>query len=305
MFPFRDRQARERDLVLLDGRMATSAALGGRKAAFDLRQFVTSVHEHVAFRRRGGELGEVLRAYGNFHRTRSAGVRWEMSELHSVVVTAHNHAAFLPDSLSSIWRQDHRPLDVIVVDDASTDDTQAVLRRLLADVPEDVTARVLTNRRSLGQTGAINLAAIAARGSVLTMVDADDYMLGGTISMARNLMAADRAFLFGGAAEMFWGELPEQRDLQLPPDPVPHTSWTPQAIFANPTQMNISHTGSTFLLAAWRCVGGYRRLARTRITFASDREFHLRVASLFPMVETALTVSHWRRGSSVNRGRFR
>lgn len=276
-----------------------------RKAAFDLRQFGTIACEHVAVRRHGGELGEILRGYGEFHRTRANRVQWAMSDLHSVVVTAHNHAAYLPDSLDSIWRQGHRPLDVIVVDDASTDDTRQVLQRLLRDVPDGVTARVLRNPRSLGQTGAINLASLAARGSVLTMVDADDFMLGGTLSVARAMMTEERAFLFGGAPEMFWGELPEQRDLQVPTGGAPRTMWLPQTFCANPTQMNISHTGSTFLLDAWRCVGGYRRLARTRITFAADREFHLRIASLFSIVETPLCVSHWRQGSSINRGRFR
>jgi glycosyltransferase involved in cell wall biosynthesis len=281
------------------------AALRGRKAASDVHQFDTILREHLAFRRDGGELGDVLRAYGDFHCERAARVRWEMSEVHSVVLTAHNHAAYLEDSLDSVWRQDHRPLDLIVVDDASSDDTQDVLRRLLRSPRPGVTARVLRNRRSLGQTGAINLAALAARGSVLTMVDADDYMLGGTISAARRVMAEQQAFLFGGGADMFWGELPEQRDLVAPPGPMPLTVWTPAAFCADPTTFNVSHTGSTFLLSAWRCVQGYRRAVRTRITFAADREFHLRVAALFTSVETALSVSHWRQGSSVNLGRYR
>jgi glycosyltransferase involved in cell wall biosynthesis len=282
-----------------------SAAPRARKAAFDAVELTRIVREHAAFRRRGGELGDVLRAYGDFHRTRAAKVEWEMSELHTVVITAHNHAEFLPESIESVLLQEWRPLELIVVDDASEDDTQAVLRRLLANLPAGVTASVLHNKRSLGQTGSVNLATLAARGSVLTMVDADDFMLGGTIPIARDQLMAQRAYLFGGGARMFWDDVPEQRAIELPPEGPQPTRYEPERVYANPTELNISHTGSTYLRSAWQLVGGYRRVARTRITFAADREFHLRIGALLPMVAIAPDVSHWRMGSSVNRGRFR
>jgi glycosyltransferase involved in cell wall biosynthesis len=279
--------------------------LRARKAAFDAQELARIVHEHAAFRRRGGELGHVLRAYGDFHRQRAAAAEWKMSDLHTVVITAHNHAQFLPESVESVLAQQWRPLELIVVDDASEDDTQAVLKRLLAEPPEGVTARVLHNRRNLGQTGSVNLATLAARGNVLTMVDADDFMLGGTIALARELLAEQRAYVFGGGARMFWGDVPGERDVELPPEGAQPTRYEPERVYANPTELNISHTGSTFLRSAWRLVGGYRRIARTRITVSPDREFHLRIGALLPMVAIDPVVSNWRMGSSVNRGTFR
>jgi glycosyltransferase involved in cell wall biosynthesis len=282
-----------------------SLLLRGRLAAFDTAQFSTVVREHVAFRRRSGDLGTTLRAYGEHHRRQAARTQWTMSDLHTVVVTAHNHAVFLADSLASILRQEWRPLELIVVDDASTDDTREVLPRLLSRLPSGVTARTLRNPRSLGQTGSINLAALAARGSVLTMADADDYMLGGTIPLARDLLAKHQAFLFGGSPRMFWGELPVERDIEVPAERAPVVRYEPSDIFERPTDLNISHNGSTYLRSAWRFVGGYRRVARTRITFASDRDFQLRLASVFPVVATPIDVSNWRMGTSTLRGSYR
>jgi glycosyltransferase involved in cell wall biosynthesis len=282
-----------------------SAALRARKAAFDAAQLARIVGEHVAFRRHGGELGDVLRAYGDFHRARASKLEWDMSDLHTVVITTHNHARFLPESIESVLLQQWRPLELIVVDDASEDNTQAVLRRLLANLPAGVTSKVLHNKRSLGQTGSVNLATLAARGSALTMVDADDFMLGGTIPIAREQLAQQRAYLFGGGARRFWDDVPAQREIELPPDGPQPTRYEPERVYANPTELNISHTGSTYLRSAWRLVGGYRRIARTRITISPDREFHLRIGALLPMVAIAPDVSHWRTGSSVNRGRFR
>ena len=281
-------------------------ALRARAAAFEGRQLMMATTEHVAFRRSRRDLGDVLRAYGAFHRRRAARVSWGMTDLHTVIITAHNHARYLPEAMDSILRQDWRPLEIVLIDDGSEDDTPSLSPRLLAKLPAGVNARALRNDRSLGQTASINMAALAARGSVLTMADADDFMLGGTITLARSLLARHRAFLFGGAPRMFWGdELPTQRDVETPEGGAPVTAYTPERVIAQPTQMNISHTGSTFLRSAWWLVGGYRRIARTRITLASDREYHLRIASLLPAVETSLDVSHWRMGSSTLRGGYR
>lgn len=88
----------------------------------------------------------------------------------SVVVPARNEAKTLPRLLASLAAQDRPPLEVLVVDDASTDDTAAVVRRapgvtLLTAPP-----------RPPGWTGkawACHLGATAARGELLVFLDAD------------------------------------------------------------------------------------------------------------------------------------
>jgi glycosyltransferase involved in cell wall biosynthesis len=47
----------------------------------------------------------------------------------SAVVTTYNYGRFLPDALDSVLGQSHRELEIVVIDDGSTDDTAAVVRR--------------------------------------------------------------------------------------------------------------------------------------------------------------------------------
>ena len=50
----------------------------------------------------------------------------------SVIIPTYNAAGFLPEAIGSVRRQGYDPLDIIVVDDGSTDDT----RSLMANWPE-------------------------------------------------------------------------------------------------------------------------------------------------------------------------
>ena len=55
-----------------------------------------------------------------------------MSALVSVVIPVFNGARFIDETLRSVFAQDYRPIEVIVVDDGSTDDTSRILARLVA-----------------------------------------------------------------------------------------------------------------------------------------------------------------------------
>ncbi|MGJ3628329.1 glycosyltransferase family 2 protein [Sphingomonas sp. MMS24-JH45] len=56
--------------------------------------------------------------------------RDDPAPLVSVVLPTHNRADTLPRALACVLAQDHRHLDIVVVDDGSTDDTAAVVARL-------------------------------------------------------------------------------------------------------------------------------------------------------------------------------
>ncbi len=93
------------------------------------------------------------------------------SPLVSVVVPAHNAAGTLESAVASLQRQSYDRLEVLIVDDASSDDT-AVLAQRLAE--RDPRLRLLRSERQLGAARARNLGLAAAKGAYLTFQDADD-----------------------------------------------------------------------------------------------------------------------------------
>ncbi|MBI5027472.1 MAG: glycosyltransferase family 2 protein, partial [Actinobacteria bacterium] len=90
----------------------------------------------------------------------------------SVVVPVFNVERWLPRCLDSLLAQDHRPLEVIAVDDGSRDGSADVLRRYAAAHAE--VRVVLQEHRGLGP--ARNAALTLATGEYVTMVDADDWI---------------------------------------------------------------------------------------------------------------------------------
>jgi hypothetical protein len=64
----------------------------------------------------------------------------------------------------------------------------------------------------------------------------------------------------------------------------------------------MTHSGMTVLRAAWAVVGGYRSDPRARVVPYSDRDFQLRVASLYPIAVIDEPLVWWRSDSSVDAG---
>lgn len=102
----------------------------------------------------------------------------------SVILPTRNRRALLTTTLRSVLGQGDVELEVIVVDDASTDDTPEVLGAL--DEPR---VRVLRNEASVGPNAARNLGARAAEGRWVAFVDDDD--LWAPDKLAAQLRAAE------------------------------------------------------------------------------------------------------------------
>jgi glycosyltransferase involved in cell wall biosynthesis len=92
----------------------------------------------------------------------------------SVIVPCFNSAAFLPDTVASIAAQTLRDLEVVFVDDGSTDDTVAIIEQLIARHRDR--AMTLCVQPHAGVAAARNRAIAAARGAYVLPVDADDLI---------------------------------------------------------------------------------------------------------------------------------
>lgn len=85
----------------------------------------------------------------------------------SVIIPAYNAERFIRESVDSALAQTHRDVEVIVVDDSSTDDTQQILRQYGSRI------KVL-HQRNAGAATARNTGAKIATGDWLALLDADD-----------------------------------------------------------------------------------------------------------------------------------
>ena len=114
----------------------------------------------------------------------------------TVVIPTRNRAGFLPTCLNAVLDQRDIELEVIVVDDASTDDTRAVLQHLQTDQR----ARVISLGTRGGVAAARNAGIAEARGEWLAFLDDDDiwapWKLSRQLSAAR---AVDADFAYGSA----------------------------------------------------------------------------------------------------------
>ncbi len=91
----------------------------------------------------------------------------------SVVIPVYNSAATLERALSSVACQSMLPLEVIIVDDASSDDSVETAKRLAGDLPS-LAIRVIALERNRGPASARNRGWEEAAGSYIAFLDADD-----------------------------------------------------------------------------------------------------------------------------------
>ncbi|MFV0244966.1 MAG: FkbM family methyltransferase [Qingshengfaniella sp.] len=108
--------------------------------------------------------------FGNF---RAAPVaRVEDGPLISVLVPVYNASAFLETAITSLLAQSWDNLEIIAVDDASSDDSWAKLERLSAGDPR---LRIFRNDSNLGAYPTRNRALAEAKGEIITVHDSDDW----------------------------------------------------------------------------------------------------------------------------------
>jgi glycosyltransferase involved in cell wall biosynthesis len=104
----------------------------------------------------------------------------------SVVVPNYNHAKYLEFSLPAILKQSFRPLEVLVLDDASKDNSVEVIRRFAA---QDPLVRLVQNEKNLTVVPNLNKGVELARGDYVYIGAADDEVLPGIFEQSMRLLA--------------------------------------------------------------------------------------------------------------------
>lgn len=178
----------------------------------------------------------------------------------SVVIPVRNGEKYINDCINSVLEQDYKNIEIIVVDDGSTDNTPKLVQSY------DRVAYYRQNQS--GATAARNLGLRVATGEFVKFLDADDLLANGCISAQINdalLLGADT--IVYGYAETFNEAGTTRQEKRLP-----------EAAFKSPIAdlilRNISISLPLHRLSVLRSIGGFDERLKSR----QEWNLHIRIA---------------------------
>jgi glycosyltransferase involved in cell wall biosynthesis len=102
----------------------------------------------------------------------------------SIVIPAYNHATYLDEAIQSILKQDYPNIELIVLDDGSTDNTRAVLAKYAGMFHWET-------HKNMGQANTLNKGWQMSKGEVLSYLSADDVLLPHAVSTSMKYLRDD------------------------------------------------------------------------------------------------------------------
>ncbi|WP_415033765.1 glycosyltransferase [Azonexus sp.] len=105
-------------------------------------------------------------------------MRPETTPLVTVIIACYNHAPYIAQSIQSVLNQTYPNIELLVVDDGSSDDSAKIIKALQARYSFD-----FTEQSNQGLSSTLNRAITRARGSLIAPFGSDDVMLPERISL--------------------------------------------------------------------------------------------------------------------------
>ncbi len=137
-----------------------------------------------------------------------------MPSLVSIVIPCYNQGRYLASAVESALAQTHKDVEVVVVDDGSTDDTAQVMERFAGD------PRVtLLRQENRGPSAARNAGVAASKGAFLNFLDADDDITPEKLERQLAVMEADPGIGFAycdiGYMDEDGAEIKDKKELSV------------------------------------------------------------------------------------------
>lgn len=203
----------------------------------------------------------------------------------SVCIPAYNRAPLLERAIGSIQVQTEARIEIVVSDDASTDDSPRVIRNLAAHDPR---IRCLRNERNLGLVGNWNRCLAEARAPLMVLVNDDDTLAPGAVETGCRLPRRfPEAVMSAGANRhcRLTGELlrinrPFAKERLLSPVEAHRTIW-----LRNPWQIS----QLVFRTEVARRIGGFY----APVGWCNDTDFILRMTACGPVAVTPVEMGNW------------
>ncbi len=194
----------------------------------------------------------------------------------TIIVPSFNQGRFIRETIESCLSQDYRPIEIVVMDGGSKDETVAVLQSF--DAPE----LRWRSEPDGGVVDAVNKALSKARGDILTIQSSDDVFLPGAITAAVSALRAraDAAIVYGDV------ELIDEHSNQIGADT--------QGDFDLCAYLGrfqyIPQPGTFFTREALRAVPFWRQ----EYSYAADADFWMRIAVQLPVIKLHRLIARYR-----------
>ena len=199
----------------------------------------------------------------------------------SVLMTAHNREQHISEAIESVLSSTYQDFELIIVDDASTDNTPVIARQFEV---ADSRVRVYVNQYNLGQFGNRNKAASYAKGEYIKYFDSDDIMHYDMLEVMMNGMLQFPDAGIGASCD--WQML-EQKKL-----PVQFSSRSTYInhYFEGCDILFIGPSGAIFKKSLFDAMGGFNESSG----ILADTLLSMQIAAITPVVAIKKDLFFWR-----------
>lgn len=184
-----------------------------------------------------------------------------MNNLVSIIIPCYNQGKYIQETVDSVKAQTYSLIEVIIVNDGSTDNSDEVIKKIIHQFPD---IKYL-NIENGGVSKARNIGIEAASGKYILPLDADDLILPEYTKMAMEEFKKDEDLIVVTGLGEFFGQ--ENGAMVLP-----------EFSMKKMLHGNIIYCPSFFKKADWEKIGGFDET----MTHLEDWDFYLRLTSLNP-----------------------
>ncbi|MDZ4814535.1 MAG: glycosyltransferase family 2 protein [Pseudomonadota bacterium] len=194
----------------------------------------------------------------------------------SIIIPSFNQGRFIAETIQSCLDQDYRPIEVLVFDGASSDQTVSVLESF------DAAELQWWSEPDRGVVDAVNKGLTRAKGAIISIQSSDDVFLPGAIStMVAAVQASPSLGLVYGDVELIDADSrligeDVQGDFDLC-DYLGRLHYIPQP-------------GTCFTRAAYEAIGSWR----DNVSYVADADFWMRISIRFDVQHVPRLVARYR-----------
>jgi glycosyltransferase involved in cell wall biosynthesis len=130
-----------------------------------------------------------------------------LPDIISVVIPCYNHGKYLPDAIDSVLSQNHKNVEIIVVDDGSTDCTKDIVN----DRYIGCKAVKYVYQHNQGLSAARNTGIDNSTGNYFVFLDADDWLVDNALSVNLAYLQQNKQFAFVSGGHIIVNERKNER----------------------------------------------------------------------------------------------